>query len=64
MSIELECPSCGSTNHDRYGGPITRVGVVYRRHKCRNCRCLFITGQHVVSGTEARKVLGELGEVE
>ncbi len=63
MSIDLECPACGSVNSDRYGGPITRRGRVYRRHRCRNCRRLFVTEQHVVSQGEARDVVAELEEM-
>lgn len=62
MSIDLECPSCGSVNSDRYGGPITRRGRVYRRHRCRNCRRLYVTEQHVVLRGEAEDVVAELEE--
>jgi transcriptional regulator NrdR family protein len=63
VSIDLECPTCGSANHDRYGGPVTRTGRVYRRHTCLTCKRRFLTVQWVVNPKEAEAILDEIERV-
>lgn len=45
----LDCPNCGSTNHERYRSPVKKRGVIFRRHRCGNCTTIFMTAHSVLT---------------
>ncbi|MDA8355536.1 MAG: hypothetical protein M0Z95_04390 [Actinomycetota bacterium] len=52
----MKCPSCGSTNHRRYRSPRVRQDAIVRRHRCLDCRALFVSVQIVLTGGVEAKV--------
>ena len=48
----VECPACGSTAIARFRAPVMNKGVVYRRHRCLECRHIFLTAQLALSDDE------------
>lgn len=56
----MQCPNC-DTPGERYKGPREVPGLgVMRRHKCPNCRRVFLSLQKVVTGKYAEIVLNRI----
>lgn len=53
----LACPSCMSQDFTRHRQPAQVADVTFRRHRCLNCRAIFLTAQVVVSDSVAEKML-------
>lgn len=43
------CPSCGSVRSERFRSPVEKMGIILRRHKCRDCGTVFLSAQTVVT---------------
>ena len=55
--MTLKCPSCGSENFERYRRPTDHVpDSTFRRHRCLNCRRVFLTEQRVVDEERAEEI--------
>ena len=56
------CPSCEADEaYKRHGGPVVMVdGTILRRHRCLNCRTLFISAQRVVHRVDAERLLDQV----
>jgi hypothetical protein len=59
----LACPNGCADVAVRYRKPVVvpQLGIV-RRHKCMNCRHVYMSIQHVVSEQEAAQILKNIGE--
>lgn len=53
----LACPECLSQDFTRHRQPAQVADVTFRRHRCLNCRAIFLTAQVVVSDSIAEKML-------
>ncbi len=58
----MNCPNC-DTLGDRYKSPKEVQGLgIARRHKCPNCRRIFMSLQRTISGWAAEGILRRLEE--
>lgn len=61
----MRCPNvdCEGTPGERYKGPVEvpNLGVA-RRHRCPNCRRVFMSLQRTITGWAAEKILLRLEE--
>lgn len=57
MATGLACPSCQSQNFVRHRQPTDLADVTFRRHRCLDCKAIFLTAQLVVSDMVATKML-------
>lgn len=57
----LCCPNCGTPdNSERYRSPLKVDDVIVRRRLCLACRHVFSTGEIVLSGGLAERILTHL----
>lgn len=57
----MRCPHCDSRDYEPYKDPAVRADAILRRHRCRNCKGLFMSIQLPVTGKLA-VLLAELVE--
>lgn len=53
----MKCPSCGSSDSERYKSPVDRQEITLRRHRCRECGSVFLSAQTVLTDELAEKLL-------
>lgn len=59
--VTIKCPACNSENHERFRPPAGHIeGSVFRRHRCLNCRRIFLTEQRVVDEEIAETLSSEM----
>jgi hypothetical protein len=56
----MRCPHCESQEFTRYRGPNEIEGITFRRHRCSNCKGLFLSAQVPVTGKLAHQMLAAM----
>ena len=60
----IRCPTCRSSNYQRFRRPSDRVdGSVFRRHLCLECGKVFTTEQRVVDPERVDDLLEMISSV-